>query len=370
MCIRSLRKTFLRLRVLSAATLLACARGDDGTKATDSTGSAGAGARAPGSGAPLVYVTNEDGNSISIVDSGSDSVLSTMPVGKRPRGIRVSPDGSTIFVAVSGNPKAPPGVDERTLPPPDRAADGIAVIDARTHTLKTTFKSGQDPETFDVTSDGKKVYVSNEDAGTVSVVDGGTGRVLKAIEVGGEPEGVTLTPDGRHVYVTSEEGHAIYVIDTARDSVIATIDVARRPRAVAFTPDGRKAYVTAEVGGTVDVIDVAGRKRARSIRIPGTGAKPMGAAVAADGKLAYVTTGRGGTVAVIDTGADSVVAVIAAGQRPWGIAITPDGRKAYTANGPSNDVSVIDLATRRVVDTIKVGSVPWGVAIAPAAASP
>jgi YVTN family beta-propeller protein len=46
---------------------------------------------------PLVYVSNEGSDNISIVDTHKDSVVSTIFVGKRPRGIRVSPDGKTIL---------------------------------------------------------------------------------------------------------------------------------------------------------------------------------------------------------------------------------------------------------------------------------
>src|SRR5918999_964861 len=58
------------------------------------------------------------------------------PLGPRtPHGVMpvgcLAPDGRSLFVAVSGSPRAPPGVDESTLPPPDRAADGIAVVDLR-----------------------------------------------------------------------------------------------------------------------------------------------------------------------------------------------------------------------------------------------
>ena len=41
-------------------------------------------------------------------------------LGKRPRGIRVSPDRTQLYIALSGSPISPPGVDESKLPPPDR----------------------------------------------------------------------------------------------------------------------------------------------------------------------------------------------------------------------------------------------------------
>src|SRR5262245_40378917 len=72
-----------------------------------------------------VYVTNEQSGDLSIIDAATQAVVATVPLGKRPRGIAVSPDRTTLYVALSGSPAAGPGVDEKTLPPPDRTADGI-----------------------------------------------------------------------------------------------------------------------------------------------------------------------------------------------------------------------------------------------------
>jgi YVTN family beta-propeller protein len=72
-------------------------------------------------GAYRVYVTNEASGDLSVIDSARHEVIATVKLGKRPRGIHASPDGRTIYVALSGSPMAPPGVDESTLPPPDRS---------------------------------------------------------------------------------------------------------------------------------------------------------------------------------------------------------------------------------------------------------
>src|SRR5258706_3912111 len=55
-----------------------------------------------------VYITNEKSGTLTVIDGGSRNVLETIPVGKRPRGVRLSPDGRTLFVAVSGTPISPP----------------------------------------------------------------------------------------------------------------------------------------------------------------------------------------------------------------------------------------------------------------------
>src|SRR4051812_45576398 len=69
-----------------------------------------------------VYVSSEESGDVVVIDARRSLVAARIPVGKRPRGLRLSPDGRTLYVALSGSPKAPPGVDESTLPPPDRAA--------------------------------------------------------------------------------------------------------------------------------------------------------------------------------------------------------------------------------------------------------
>src|SRR6185369_8660860 len=66
-----------------------------------------------------VYVSNEASGDISVIDPATQTVIATVKVGKRPRGLRVGPDGRMLYVALSGSPNAGPGVDVKTLPPPD-----------------------------------------------------------------------------------------------------------------------------------------------------------------------------------------------------------------------------------------------------------
>ena len=48
-----------------------------------------------------VFVSNEKGNSISVLDSDTMEVVKTIKVGQRPRGIAISNDGKFIFVCAS-----------------------------------------------------------------------------------------------------------------------------------------------------------------------------------------------------------------------------------------------------------------------------
>jgi YVTN family beta-propeller protein len=316
-----------------------------------------------------LYVSDEDLGEVVVIDPQAGSVLGRIPVGKRPRGIKLARDGKHLYVALSGSPRAGPGVDESKLPPPDRSADGIGVIDLQAGKLLRTYPSGQDPECFDLSPDGKRLYVSNEETAEMSVLDLAKGKIIQRVKVGGEPEGVTVRPDGKVVYVTCEQDNTVAAVDTGSFKVLAHIETGPRPRAIAFTSDGANAFVTAENASQVTVIDARAHRSAGSVAIVSKAGKPlpprpMGIALSPDGKLAYVSNGRGESIAVVDVGKRALVRMIeGVGGRPWGIAVSADGRTLYTANGPSEDVSIVDAASGQVKKRVKVGGLPWGVVV-------
>jgi PQQ-dependent catabolism-associated beta-propeller protein len=318
------------------------------------------------------YVTNEDGESVSVLDTDKAEVVATVNVGKRPRGMKLTRDGKELFVAVSGLPKCPPSVpdEECAKLKRDLTADGIAVIDTTTLKLSRLLKSGSDPEQFDLSHDGKRLFISNEDSGTLTVVGIVSGAVEATVPVGKEPEGVRVTPDGRWIVVTSESGNAIYVIDAHTLKMVKSVPVGKRPRDVAFAPDSRTVYVSGEfdasvytttIGDSAGAADAASATKLVQLRPE---ARPMGVLHDASHKRLFVSTGRGGTIAVVSLEGDpKLVTEIQVGARPWGMALSHDGKRLYTANGSSNDVTIIDTTTLQVIKKVAVGKSPWGVVL-------
>ena len=312
-----------------------------------------------------VYVTNEVSGDLSVIDPATQTVVKTVQLGKRPRGMALSPDGKTLYVAMTGSPAAPPGVDESKLPPPDKAADGIGVFDVGSGRIERVIRGVSDPEQLAVDPDGH-IWAGSEDLGAVVELDASGGR-LASVALGGSPEGVAVRPGGGAVYVTLEDDNKVVVIDPATGKITARIDTAGRPRSVAFSPDGARAYVTGELAAAVTVIEARAARRLFDIRLQGgKDVRPMGAVVSPDGKRVYVTTGRGGMLVALDAARGTALGQTAVGQRPWGVTLSGDGKRLYTANGPSNDVTVLDAANLKVLGRIKAGQRPWGALIGPA----
>ena len=353
-----MRKSFWILLLCLCAFPTGCNRAKPPAPATQEVASE--------SSAPRIYVTDEVSGDLTVIDSGTRKVLATVPLGKRPRGIHASPDQKTLYVALSGSPFAPPGVDESTLPPPDKSADGIGVFDVAQNKLLRIIPGGSDPENFDLSKDGKQLFISNEDTSAVSIVDIASGTVLKTIKMGGEPEGVKTTPDGKRVFITSEEDGTIAVLDPAAGRIVSTFKVGHRPRSIAFMPDGSRAYVNAENDGGIVLVDAIRLRMVQRIALGEPGlVKPMAVLLSPDATRLFVSTGRGQKVFTIDTATQAVIGSVTVGKRPWGIALSPDGKSLYSANGPSNDISEVDVAGNTVTATIPAGSGPWGVIVVP-----
>jgi len=245
----------------------------------------------------------------------------------------------------------------------------VSVIDTATNTVTAAVAAGNSPYEISASPAGTEVYVANWGSGTVSVIDTSENNVTATLDTGASPGGVAVSPDGTAVYVTNTgsieaPGNSVYVINTL-DCSIEAVSVGRGPSGVAVTPDGKKVYVSNSDDGTVSVIDTATNTAASTVNV---GNSSWGIAVNPAGTEVYVAnlgdteSNLDGYVSVIDTAADRIIATVPAGKEPYKVAVSPDGTQVYVTNKGSNTVSIIDTATKEVLDSVTVGSQPWGVA--------
>ena len=182
--------------------------------------------------AATAYITNEKGDSISVIDLDKLEVLRTVKVGQRPRGIALSRDDSLMFVCLGDD-------------------DTIAVLDTKSLKEVGELASGPDPEQLRVSPDGKLVFVANENDALLTAIDIATRKALTEVPVGVEPEGVAVSPDGSIVVNTSETTSMAHFIDWRSKKLVASVLVDPRPRYAEFNRDGSELWVSSEVGGTI-----------------------------------------------------------------------------------------------------------------------
>ena len=117
--------------------------------------------------AAMAYVSNEKGNTVTVIDTDKWEVVRTIKVGQRPRGIEITKDQKYVLVAVGDD-------------------DTIQMIDTKTNEVVGTLPSGPDPENFAQDPDGKILYVANENDNAVTIIDIETRAKLADVSVGVE----------------------------------------------------------------------------------------------------------------------------------------------------------------------------------------
>jgi PQQ-dependent catabolism-associated beta-propeller protein len=294
------------------------------------------------------YVSSEKDDALTLIDTQTLAVKGTIPTCKRGRHIQRLPDGKLMVACTDSN-----------------AAD---VIDPATAKSVRRVPLGDEPEAFDLSPDGKTVYVSNEDEAEASFIDVASGKVLQTIKVGQEPEGVKVSADGKTLYVTSEVASLIHVIDVATAKVVKNVKVGKRPRRMAITPDGKELWVTNELDASVSIVSTADHSVTATIKFTVKGARaedisPVGITMTKDGKRAFVSLGKANHVAFIDVPGRKVTDLVLVGKRAWNVTLDKAEARLWVVNGMSDDVTVVDVAGARAVKSIPVGRVPYGLVI-------
>lgn len=243
----------------------------------------------------------------------------------------------------------------------NRLSDTVTPIDVATGTAGTPI-SISTPRGIAITPDGSTAFVANQSSNTVTPLDLETGVPGSPIPVGHQPVAVAVTPDGMTAYVVNVTGRAVTPIDLTTGTAGTPIGLETFPLAIAVTPDGATAY-TADLDGTVTPIDTATGTAGTPIRV-GSGPF-TGIAVTPDGATAYVANSESGSVTPIATATNTPGPPIPVGDSPEAVGITPDGNTAYVANFDSHNVTPIATATNTPGTPIPVGTSPLAIAIAP-----
>ena len=183
-----------------------------------------------------VYVSNERDNTGTVLDSGTLTVLKTINVAVRPRGITVTKDSRHVLVCTSDG-------------------DLIQMIDTASDQVVDTLPSNPDPELFVSAPSGSPLHIANEDDNLVTVVDVVKKKIISDIPVGVEPEGIGISPEAKGLVNMAETTSMAHFIDTASFEIAGNVLVDSHPRFAEFTADSSQVWVSSEVGGTVSIID-------------------------------------------------------------------------------------------------------------------
>jgi YVTN family beta-propeller protein len=196
-----------------------------------------------------LYVTHKQGSKdvevINLTNINSASTKINLNSKYYSLGVAVTPDGKKAIVTTYNS----------------KVVNTIYVINTTTDTIITPLTVEDYPYGVAVNPEGTKAYVTNSNRGTVSVIDIINNTVITpSIPVRSSPHGIAVTPNGKKVYVANSGDGSVSVIYTVNNTVETTIFGFDYPEGISINKEGTKAYVancgTADSpNNTVSVID-------------------------------------------------------------------------------------------------------------------
>lgn len=283
---------------------------------------------------PVAYISNTSSDDVWVVDMSCQTVRTVIPVGNDPRGIDASPDGSRVYVA-------------------NRFDNTVSVIDTASNTVVQTIDLGTstnvtatEPYDLVLSPNGARLYVAMKNGGaengdgTVVFVDLPSGNVVREVLLGSSasPEGIAVSPDGNRLYVAARG--QMYLVDVPTQSFLTNTGIAQRELVV--TPDGQFVFANNSMLRTSDntalPTDVFVGER--------------GVAISPDGaRLFSVDEGDNIRVHSVDrTGPVPVLALVTnitdvTQSEAYGIDLTADGSLGLVSFRGSDTVRIFSTAT-------------------------
>lgn len=165
-----------------------------------------------------IFTANIGSDSISIFERASNWNQTVVPVGKGPEGFDVSPDGREIWTAHSRD-------------------GGVSIIDiASKRVVRTLDVKTKRSNRLKFTPDGKRVLISDLDAGEILILDAPSGHEIKRMKVGKAPEGILMDPQATRAFIGVNGDNFVAVLDLRTLEVTAKLATGRGPDGMAWVP--------------------------------------------------------------------------------------------------------------------------------------
>ncbi len=175
-----------------------------------------------------LVITNEADNTVTVHSLKTGKLLKTIKTheyGDRPRGVKVSPDGTTYVVTLEYGNK-------------------FMVMDKNFKVLRTV-DTGVTPYGIAYDRKGERIFVAANKAKTLEVYDAKTYAKVKDITTGNRCWHFSFTPDDKEILLACGKSDAVLVIDVEKLEVTQQIEDKKMPWGLVTYPKSMGSLDTA-----------------------------------------------------------------------------------------------------------------------------
>lgn len=315
-----------------------------------------------------LYVCNQAGATVSIIDTGSNEVVETVDLTEKgfssnakPHHVVVEPDASAWYLSLIGADLVVKfNAKNQVVGRADFGAPGMLSL----HPTEDVLYAGHTMSLKNVPS--TIAVIRRSDMSRVEIVSVGISR----------PHGMKVRPTGDFAYSTSLSTNEIVAIDAESRGLTRTTLPGSRQRYVQMdiSSDGSRAYVTGQVAGQVQVLNLSDPTTPTIVDSVDVGAEPWHPQLSADGETLYFGSKGADAVYALETQSLDTTSIRGKGlANPHGSAHSPDGKTLYISNTNVNGryesasgeevgtVVVIDTEDDEIKTVIEVGDEPAGI---------
>ncbi|HEX9657514.1 MAG TPA: beta-propeller fold lactonase family protein [Bacteroidota bacterium] len=290
----------------------------------------------PTNDAPHFVVANSQYWYVSLIGTGqvwkfdarTDTLVGVVNITGSPAILELTHDGSKLYVSqfTTG------------------ATNRVTVVNTASMTVATTIQVWTMPHGMRLNRAGTILYVANMMSDNISVIDVATDQVLSTIPLASDaipfgppkymPMEMAVSPDESVIAVTCSEQREVRFFSTSSLALVDSFAVGDQPWHLQFTPDGEYCYVANRRGHTTSVIHVPSRQVTTTYTAPTVFSNPHGCDVSADGRFVFISNENVfhgyvprysmefvGNVTIIDNTTSQIVKVLEVGKMPTGLSV-------------------------------------------------
>jgi len=297
----------------------------------------------------LAIILNSGEASVSLIDMPTRQVVKTIPVGKEPHHLMMTPDQKTLLIA-------------------NAAGNDVVLMNPSTGELTGKIPNIIDPYQIGY-SPNHKWFVANGnrlDRVDIYAANGADLKLAKTVKLAKTPSHIAFTADSKTAFITLQDSSELAAIDLETQNVLWVMPTGKVPAGLWMTPGDQYLLVGITGDDYVQVIDWKTRKEVK--RIP-TGKGAHNFRTLGDKKHLFVSNRIASSISLINMQTlekEGEITGLPAG--PDDMEITPDGKTLWVTFRFSKKVGVIDIPSMKLMTVIPVGKSPHGVFFYPRAA--
>ena len=191
----------------------------------------------------LLLVSNWCGYDVSVIDLQTHETLVEVEVGRYPRGIAVTSDGATAYVAVMGS------TDIAVIDLPAVTADATQLgADGEPAGLSYLEGVGDQPRHLVLSPDDEVLYLSLNGENAVVALDAATGQELRRARTGTQPRSMDISEDGTALYVVNYESDTMSKLRTSDFEILQSFNTSHHPIGITYDSFNDEVWVSAYSG--------------------------------------------------------------------------------------------------------------------------